>query len=196
MMEKKSNTEDSWFFFGVIVVIVPVIFAVLVACFGASKLPTWDSMLDDCLLVVFSIACNSVSISNQTYKLHKNKITKGMYHSSIIIAFFAWCFYIFALTDKISSYAKVIALLCIVVSIVLCFIGRKAAKMSDDFENQIITTMHENCDKIRNVLVSKRNNKKLESQVVRSDDLLCNPKEFDRVEKILEGINKKGENNE
>lgn len=183
-MERKSGSESSWIFFGVITAVTPTFFAIV----PAFTFPNWESMLDSCLLVVFSVACNSVSVSYQAYKLHKDRTTMSMCCVSAGAAFCAWCLYIFALAEKIQDHAKVIDIACIIAFALLCCIGVKAAKMSDNYENKIIEAMHENCDKIRSVLVSKRNNKKLESHVVRSDDLLCNPREFDRVEKILEGI--------
>lgn len=194
-MKKKSGAEVRWIVFSVIAVVVPVVVAVMISCLINSKPLDLNEILNSSILVVFSIACSLLSISWEVKKQKEDKFVNCIWGFSIVLVFVSWTLYVIFLISEISNYTKVILLVSFAVIILCSCLGIRLGKKSDENENGIIYSMHQNCAKIRKKLFSQECNRELKEYTLRSDDLLCNPDEFDRVSEAIKKITLKGEKN-
>ena len=187
-MKRKSGSGLSWIVFSVIVVVIPVLFAILISCIINSKPLQLDEILDSIILIVFSIACSLLSICYQVYKQKSDKLVKVVLGISISIMVIAWTFYIISLVKALNNLAKEISILSCLVIIILSCLGITMGKKSDKNENETIKVMHDNCGEIRKSLLSRQCNDHLKPFTIHENDLLCNPDEFDRVKETLINI--------
>lgn len=198
-MKEKSGTGQNWIIFSVFAVVIPVVVAIGISCVINSKPPEFDDFLDSVILTVFSIACSLLSICYQVYQQKKDVFVKFSLSISVFFLFFAWTCYVISLTKTITNYAKIVSIVSCIVIIILSGFGVKLGKKSDENENNIIYSMHDNCDMIRKKLLPDEMNMKLEPYTIHCNDLLCNPKEIERIQVFMNNIlssNGEGNDNE
>ncbi|MBD5504652.1 MAG: hypothetical protein HDR09_13225 [Lachnospiraceae bacterium] len=196
-MKEKSGTGHNWIIFSVFAVVIPVVVAIVISCVINSKPPEFDDFLDSVILTVFSVACSLLSICYQVYQQKKDGFVKFSFYVSGFFMFLAWTCYVVSLTKTISNYAKIVSIVSCIVIIILSGFGIKLGKKSDENENSIIYSMHDNCDMIREKLLPQEMNTELKPHVIHCSDLLCNPEEFERVKVVMENIlSNNGEGND
>lgn len=186
-MKETKDSEIDWIIFSVLSVVLPVCLAFVLSCIINKKIIAISNIIDNIILVVFSIACSLLSICRSVNKQKSDKFTKMCYGVSISTMFLSWTTYIVSLTGNL-IHMKIICI-CSLIFVILCSIlGVILGKKGDKNKNETIHLMHCNCDYIRVALIKKENNDLLKSQVLRDYDLLCNPSEFDRVKEVLKNM--------
>lgn len=187
-MKKKSGTEYNWILFSVVVVVVPFLLAIVISVIISQNLPPLREVLNSIILIVFSVACSLLSICVQVYKQKKEERVIVYLVLSGFFVFIAWTFYVISLVKILDTIAKIITIVCCLIIIFLSYLGIKMGKQSDKNENEVIQSMHSNCEYIRNAFISKIKNDQLKPFFIKDYDLLCNPDEFNRVRECIQNI--------
>lgn len=191
-MEEKNGTGIHWLIFSFVVVVTPILFGVFLSYIANKNLPKLEDLLTDIILMLFSISCSLLSICYEVYKQRKEKCVKVVLALSISLLFITWSLYVVSKIWEI-EYAKEICIGCLTAICFCGILGMRFGNKSDKNTNAKIRAMHNNCLKIRKKLLSQECNEALEPHVVRAEDLLCNPNEFDRVEITLNKYLKDGD---
>lgn len=183
-MKEKKNSATEWIIFSVLSVILPVIIAFIVSSIINHKALDISDVIDSIILVVFSIACSLFSICWSVHKQESCKLTKLCFVFSGTIIFLSWTLYVISLTSKI-QYFKEICIISLVIVIFCSILGIRLGIQNDENENNIISLMHRNCEKIRKELIIEEYNNAFKPHLIREYDLLCNPDEFDRIKEVM-----------
>lgn len=186
-MDRKKDTGDNWIIFSVLVTVVPVLFAVLIFCIVNARLPDWSEILNDIMLVVFSIACSLISLCADVRRQKCDKRATYAFGFSGIVICISWSLYIVTLTNKLTDTGNLVITIADVILIITCIcLGKSLGKKYDDNEKERIQSMHNNCKQIQDKLFVQRYKSIMQDYMLRKDDLLCNPDNFDRVQNVID----------
>lgn len=186
-MKDKSSAATRWIIFSVLSVILPVIFAVIIAKIMTSNTLQLTEITDSIILIAFSISCSLLSVCWDTNRNNHSIYTYICFWIAGIFMFASWSFYIFYLAYNF-KHIYIVCIISLFVVIICSILGIKLGNRNDEYEKDVINSMHKNCEFIRKKLVKKHHNDGLKSHTLHADDLLCNPNNFDRVKESIHYI--------
>lgn len=187
IMKDKSSAATRWIIFSVLSVILPVIFAVIIAKIMTANTLQLTEITESIILVAFSISCSLLSVCFDTHKNKHSKCTYICFWIAGVFMFASWSFYIFYLTYNF-KHIYIVCIISLIVVVICSILGIKLGNQNDEYKKNVINSMHKNCAFIRKKLVKKNENDVLKTHTLRADDLLCNPKNFDRIKESIQYI--------
>lgn len=186
-MKENKNSATEWLIFSVLCVILPVIFAFILSSIINHKIINLSEIIDSIILAVFSIACNLLSICWNVHKQKSECFTKVCFWIAGFVILVSWTTYVVSITNN-KICIKQFCFCSLIIAIICCILGIILGIKGDKNNNDILHLMHNNCKKIRTILIKDEHNEKLEPHVIRNYDLLCHPSEFDRVNTVLNNL--------
>lgn len=198
-MKERTDAEKIWII-NVALIIGPIVFSTaiyLIINKGNYLIANIvNNLVNNIVVVLFSIACSDAITGYQVKKQKQDKKVNSDFYFSLGVAFVAWTIFVILQTEENFCLGIVVAIVACIIIVKLIKTGITLNRKNDENQSEIIRSMHKNCEKIRGILLPQNMNKSLKSHVIRESDLLCNPKEFDRIEYILNHLQEKREDNE
>lgn len=185
-MKKKENTGVFWFISSIFLVTFPSVMPAIINSIANGKKLDLKEVSGNIILLLFSVSASLFILILDIYKQKKGKLVKIILIFSFITGFISFAFYIvFIIKDSLvltDGQCHIIIFLIVLFSFVGCFYGQK----SDEYHNDLIKEMHDNCFEIRKNFISEETNKDLEIIAVEKYDLLCSPDRFKSTKKLID----------
>lgn len=202
-MGEKQDAVKIWIA-NVMLIIVPIVVSTCTYCFisiGSDSFSNIvnnivNNVVNNIVVILFSIACSQAITSYQVKKQKKDSYVNNYFYFSLGVAFCAWTAFILLQTGANSYYGIIVIIIASILIIILIKSGVVISKKGDENENEMIRSMHTNCEKIRDSLIPQNENKMLKSHAMRENELLCNPEKFVGVEHVLKNIQEKRDSHE